>query len=280
MMITSRGAARIRFTLATVACVAFVSCGTTLPTNSALTSVAPSAADPSAVDLPVFDLSGTSWGATSLVGQPVPEESAPRLEFDWDGRPSGTGFTGCDEFGFEATIEPGQLRVGDLVLNPSGCDGPGAGIERAFLTAFRGAEAWAVDGDRLALNGSGGEINLARELPPIGDPGRAFADVLRVGDWRVLRAPGLVGPERLDRVQFADTMFIAAGECGYSGKIRIGTGGSLEITEVGWDTVGCAGPIDGRTTLQRLLEAVTSGRQGPDGTVVLAGPQGEVVLGR
>jgi heat shock protein HslJ len=280
MTTSSRGAARIRLTLATVACVAFASCATPPPTHSALRSVAPSTADPSAVDLPAFDLSGTSWRTASLVGQPVPDETAPRLEFDWDGRPSGTGFTGCDEFGFEATIQPGRLRVGELVLNPSGCDGPGAGIERAFLTAFRGADAWAVDGDRLSLNGSGGEIILARELPPIGDPGRAVADILRVGDWQVLRAPGLVGPERLARVQFTDTMFIAAGGCGYSGEIRFGSGGALEITEVGWDTVGCAGPNDGRTTLQRLLEAVTSGRPGPDGTVVLAGPQGEVVLGR
>ena len=280
MTTSSRGAARIRFTLATVACLVVASCGTTLPTDSAPTSVAPSAADPSAVDLPAFDLRGTSWRATSLVDQPVPDETAPRLEFDWDGRPSGTGFTGCDEFGFEATIQPGRLRVGDLVLNPSGCDGPGAGIEQAFLAAFRGADAWAVDGDRLSLNGSGGAIILARALPPIGDPGRALADIMRVDDWRILRAPGGEGPERLARVQFADTMFIAAGGCGYSGKIRFGPGGALEITEVGWDTVGCAGANDGRTTLQRLLEAVTAGRPGPDGTVVLAGPQGEVVLGR
>lgn len=280
MTTSSRGAAWRRVTLATVACVAFARCGTTLPTNSALTSVAPSPPDPAPVDLPAFDLSGTSWRAASLVGQPVLDETAPRLEFDWDGRPSGTGFTGCDEFGFEATIQPGRVHVGDLVLNPSGCDGPGARIEGAFLKAFRGAEVWAVDGDRLSLNGSGGEIILARELPPIGDPGRAVAEVLRVGDWQVLRAPDLVGPERLARVQFADTMFIAAGGCGYTGEIRFGSGGSLEITDVGWDTVGCAGPNDGRTTLQRLLEAVTSGRPGPDGTVVLEGPQGGVVLGR
>jgi heat shock protein HslJ len=238
--------------------------------------------DPAASDPVAFDLSGSAWQATSVLGRAMPAENPPRLEFDWLGRPEGTGFTGCDEFGFEATFHDGRVIVGGLATDPSGCDGPGSDVEEAFLMAFGGAEVWSVQGDRLSLDGSGGQIVLTRDLPPMGDPGRQLAETLRVGQWRILRAPGVVGLERLPSVRFADTLFVAVedGDCGFSGKIRFRSSGALTITEMGWDAIGCGDPSDGRPALQRLLEAVTSGGPGPAGTIVLSGSQGEVVLGR
>ncbi len=268
------------------ASLALAGCGTSVPTTSAPPSNPPTAnthdpsPDPIGSAPNEFDLSGSAWRVTSLIGQVVPAENAPGIEFDWLGRPSGTGFTGCDEFGFNATFRGGRASVGDLILNPSGCGGPGAAIERTFLMTFRAAESWSVDGDRLALGGAAGHIVFVRELPPIGDPGRSLAEALQAGEWRVLRAPGVVGLERLPPLTFADVSLIAAGNCGLSGDIHFGMGGALDITEVGWDTAGCVGPNDGRPALQRLLEAVTSGGVGPEGTIVLSGPLGEVVLGR
>jgi len=102
-------------------CLLLAGCATSVDTASPLTSdtVAPSR-QPTASDNPAFDLSGTSWRATSVAGHLVPAGHTPRLEFDWLGRPNGTGFTGCDEFGFEATFDGGRVAVGELIINPSG----------------------------------------------------------------------------------------------------------------------------------------------------------------
>lgn len=202
----------------------------------------------------------------------MPLEDGPRLEFDWLGRPSGIGFTGCDEFGFRATYEGGQMAVGDVILNPSGCEGPERAVKEAFLEAFRAAETWSVVGYVLTLAGPGGQIALAREFPPIGDPGRELAEALRVGEWRILQAPGVLGLEFIDPVDFADRLMIAAGTCGFSGDVRFEAGGAIIISEVGWDTRGFGCSVDGRQALRPILEAVNTGALGPDESIVLSGP--------
>ena len=253
------------------ACLALAGCATSVP------STPPPASDPTP-----FDLSGTAWRATSVGGQQVPAEDPPFIEFDWLGRPDGYGFTGCDQFGFEATIQGDQMSVGDLMRPPGSCGGPKGQVEELFLAAFQVTQTWSVDGDRLTLAGARGPIVLARDLPPSGDPGRQLADALTDGEWRVVDAPGVVGLAGLPPVLFTDTRFIAVGGCGFSGGVRFGSGGAFDIDEVGWDVAGgCdGGPNDGRLALKRLLEAVTMGRPGPEGTIVLSGPEGEVVLGR
>ncbi len=230
-------------------------------------------------DLPVFDLSGTAWRATSVSGQAVSAEDPPWLEFDWLGRPNGRGFTGCDAFGFGATVDAGRIAIGDLILSSADCAGPGSDVKETFLAAFRAAETWSIDGDLLTLQGSSGEITLARDLPPMGDPGRALAEVLQIGEWRIVSAPGVVGLASLAPVRFADRLMIGMGECGFSSDLRFGIGGELDISEVDWDTAGC-GTKDGRPALKQILEAITTGGPGPDGAVVLSGPEGEVILGR
>jgi heat shock protein HslJ len=241
------------------------------------TSERPSA---SGTALPAFDMAGTAWRAATISGRAPSDEQAPRLEIDWLGRPDGRGFTGCDAFGFDATFEPGRLTVGPLILNPSGCTGPGADVETAFLEAFRAADAWSVDSDILTLTGPRGQVVLTRDLPPLGDPGRQLAEILRVGEWRIVAAPGVPSLDALPAVRFADRMMIAAGECGFSSDVRFGSGGTLDIVEVGWETAGCGGPTDGRPLLKQVLEAVSLGRPGPEGTVVLSGARGDVLLGR
>ncbi len=253
------------------ACVALAGCGA---------SSAPSIR-PSPTALARFDLSGTAWLAMSVSGQAVPAENAPRVEFDWLGRRDGRGYTGCQEFGFSATIAGDKMTVGDVTPPPKACNGAKGQLEERFLTAFQAIHAWSVEGDRLTLAGIPGQIVFARELPPRGDPSRQLADALTEGEWRVVRAPGVAGIDRLPAVLFADTLLIAAGECGFVGNLRFGSGGALDITEVGWDVGGCSGgPDDGRLALKALLEAVTMGRLDADGTIVLTGPDGDVVLGR
>lgn len=226
------------------------------------------------------DLAGTAWTADTVAGQPVAGEAAPTVEFDWLGRESGHGFTGCDEFGFAVTFKDEQLSIGDFILNPSGCGGPGAAGEEAFLATLREVEEWSVDGDELTLSGPEGEIVLRRDLPPVGDPGRELAETMLDGEWRVVRADNVENLEILASFDFADAILIAVGECGLSSDVHFGPGGAIDIVEVGWDTIGGACPVDPRPGLKSILDAVTSGSVEPDGTVVLSGPEGDVVFAR
>lgn len=265
------------------ACLAITACQTSL---NAVSSPLPSqtgtpSAQPMSSDEPAFDLSGTAWRAIAINGRAIPARHTPWLEFDWLGRPSGTGFTGCVEFGFGATIGASRISIGDLGLEGlPRCVGPGSDVDGAFLASFGAAEAWSVEGDLLTIAGPTGNITFARQLPPVGDPSRELADALRVREWRVLQAPGVAGLDRIPPVRIADTIIIAVGECGFAGDVAFVSGGTVEISELGWDTsAGCGDGDVGRGTLARVLQAVTTGRPRPDGTVVLSGPLGDVVLG-
>jgi len=240
----------------------------------------PAVVIPPPVSMTPADLAGTAWTAASVAGQEVEGERAPRFEFDWLGRPSGHGFTGCDEFGFAVIFEAGRLSIGDLILSPEGCSGPGAAVNERFLATFREVEQWSVDKDLLTLSGPEGEIVLNRALPPDGDPGRVLAETLRDGEWRVIRADNVETLDRLGSFDFADAMLIATGECGLSSDLIFGPGGAIDIVELGWDTIGGACPVDPRPALKLVLDAVTSGSVEPNGTVAFRGPEGDVVFER
>jgi heat shock protein HslJ len=249
------------------------------PTEPSPTETHGPTASPSASPIEDFDLAGTAWRVTTLDDQALPAEGAPWFEFDSFGRPGGHGFSGCDEFGFGGTFEGGTGSAGELILNPAGCSGPAAPLEKLFLDTFRAVDAWSVEGDLLTLFGSGGQIVLTRELPPVGDPGRALADTLLTAEWQILEATGVAGLDRLSPMQFFDRRLLGVGECGYSGDVHFGSGGSLTISDVGWDTSGCGEP-DGRVALQSALQSVSAGSLEDGGTVRLSGPGMDLVLGR
>jgi len=79
----------------------------------------------------------------------------------------------------------------------------------------------------MTLFGSNGQIVPGRELPPMGDPGRALADALRAGEWQILEATGVAGLDRVSPVQFFDRLLLGIGECGYSGDVQFGPGDTL-----------------------------------------------------
>jgi heat shock protein HslJ len=249
------------------------------PTEPSPTGTDGPTASPSGSPTEDFDLAGTAWRVTTLDDQALPAEGAPWFDFDSFGRPGGHGFTGCDEFGFGGTFEGGKGSAGELILSPAGCSGPAAPLEKLFLDTFRVVDAWSVDGDQLTLFGSKGQIVLARELPPVGDAGRALADTLRTAEWQILEATGVAGLDRVSPVQFFDRRLLGVGACGYSGDVQFGSGGSLTISDVGWDTSGCGEP-DGRSALQAVLESVAAGRSEEGGTVRLSGSGVDLVLGR
>jgi heat shock protein HslJ len=230
---------------------------------------------------PAIALDGTAWRAERLGSGVVPPIVAPELWFDEQGRGIGTGFTGCEQFGWTASFADGRVQVGELQVFDEGCAEPGGSVEKAFLAAFRATDRYEIAGDSLLLRGEAGETLLVRQAPPIDDASRPTFDRLRAGTWEILAAPGVTQPWALIHIRFADRELIGAGPCGYSGRVRFGAGGRVQIEEVGWDTFGCEGwGLDERPLLRDALQSVSSLAAGPDGTVVLQARAGDVVLGR
>lgn len=227
---------------------------------------------------PVTDLAGTAWTVASINRDPLPRLDRPRIEFDWQGRPSGHGYDGCDEFGFFGTFADGTVAVGDLILSPNECTGAPADVKDRFLAAFQQLESWSVYADRLELAGRGTRIALDREVPPIGDLGRSLADSFRDGPWSIVVADGVDDVDRFGSIEFADRMFVATGQCSFVGDIRFELRGAVEIGEVGWDTMGGVCPDDSRPALADLLEAVTSSAFTETGAIELRGAAGVVTL--
>jgi heat shock protein HslJ len=230
------------------------------------------------------DLPGTAWQAIRMRGRPVPPR-APEIEFDFAGRPSGTGFTGCEDFGWDGTFAAGEMEIGELVLAPFDCAAePGMSTQDAFLETFRRATSYATGGDTLVIVGPSGEIVFGRLAPPSDDPGRPVFDRLRSGVWELLSAPDVLAPNLLARAQFADRWLISVGDCGYTGRVRFDAGSRIDIIEVGWDSMACPGDAAARErdrhALARALEQVdTYEPAGQPGSIRLVGPDTEVLLG-
>jgi len=237
------------------------------------------AATPSPTPGPVteFDFAGTAWRATAIDGQEVPADLQPWIRINSHG--SASGFSGCDDFLFGVTFGRGVVKVTDI-QSGGNCDERGRTLEEAFTTALNSVTAWGVNADALTLAGNVRVIQLTRDLPPRGDPMRAVADRLHERRWTVIKATGVASVDQTPPIRFDDRSLLASGECGFSSWMRFEPG-RLVIEEVGWDLAGC---FDGdgdenRRHLASVLNAVTGARPGPDGTIVLFGAGGEVVLG-
>jgi heat shock protein HslJ len=252
-----------------------------LTTPSGTTTTSPSSTPP-ALDGPAIELPGTAWQARQMRGAPIPGRP-PELWFDPTGRPSGTGFTGCEEFGWDADFADGRVAVGELSTAPFECERPlDASVEAAFLEIFRATTTYAVGGDALVIAGGAGDVVFARLAPPMDDRSRGSFDVLRRGDWALVHATGVVAPELLAHARFADRWLTSAGDCGYTGRVRFGPEGRVDFEEIGWDSMACPGDADARErdrrALQRVLEGVESYALDPEDGMRFTGPAVEALF--
>jgi heat shock protein HslJ len=266
-----------------------IACGQPAQPSAGGSSSAPPASlsssastQPSPAATPV-DFTRTSWRVETIDGQAVAVGTAPTMTFDVrDGATgSGAAFSGCSSFGFLWAMDSGRAQIKPQGVDLGTCTGIAAQLEAAFLERLVGATTYATSGDVLTISGPPGQVQLRRDAPPEGDAGRAVLELLRVGQWRVVAAPGIPAGAGPRGIQFGDTVVLATGDCGFSGVVRVLPGGGIKFEEIGWDTVG--GPADtcGREALKSLLEAATSARIGADGaTVLISGPAGDVILGR
>jgi heat shock protein HslJ len=135
---------------------------------SGLAAVALVIAACSALAVDGQDLSGTSWKAVSIVGQPPIASSEPTIVFD----PQGVhGSSGCNGYTGQqpASISNGKLELGEMLLTLGACVGsdgqdlPVMALEQTFWTTLNAADHIAMRGPQLVISGSAGELVFERE---------------------------------------------------------------------------------------------------------------------
>ena len=243
-----------------------------------------------------FDLRRTAWRVLVLPGHSLTAEATPTIDFGLDPTARGPATTdspamswnGCNYFSFRANLSGGQIANLTIDRHDGTC---GAfAVRDAFMAFFVGVIRWVVIGDFLVLTAPAGHLELLRELPPAGDPGRALADALLAGQWRIASATGVQSPGAFAPLYFADRWFAttepgdrgpsATGDtgsaCGFGGSIAFLAGGALRI-EAGFDTIYC-GEGDERPAIATTLNQITTGALESPARARLTGPQGEVVL--
>jgi META domain-containing protein len=233
----------------------------------------------------MVDFGGTAWRVVAMDGQPLPVGVVPTLELE-SGRGtggSGRAFAGCIWFGFDWILDGGRAQIRPQGVDTGTCPAVPAQVEQALLARLPASTAYSSSGDSLILAGAAGQIQLTRDVPPIGDPGRAVLELLRKGEWRVVSAPGIADGSGPSRISFlGDTTVVSSGECSFSGGYHLLPQGRVKFDEIGWDTTGCdAAQNVTRDVVKRLLEDATTARVREDGnSVVFTAPGGEIVLGR
>jgi heat shock protein HslJ len=262
---------------------ALAACGSPAPSSSSPPASLPVASSPTPESEPM-DFVGTAWRAETIDGQALPVGVAPTMEFGvGEGTKAGSAFSGCSSFALEWTLDAGQARIRPQAVDLGTCTGIAAQVETSFLARLAAATAYSTDGDSLTLTGPAGQIQLRRDAPPIGDPGRDVLELVRTGIWQVVAAPGIPAAARPTGIHFTDRQVFAVDSCGFGGQYRLLPQGGVKFEEIGWDTIGgCDAAHDAaRTILKRLLESSTTARVAPDGaSVIFGGPNGEIVLGR
>lgn len=117
---------------------------------------------PSGTEPPIV-LEGTAWRATLVGGEAPSPEHPVTLELS-GGRIGGN--SGCNSYGADARLQGGRLVVDEVQMTLAACVDPRPGrIEGSFLRILQDSPAVLVDGSRLVLRGSSGEIVL-EPAPP------------------------------------------------------------------------------------------------------------------
>jgi heat shock protein HslJ len=103
------------------------------------------------------------WLLTGINGAPPYPAAQIRLVFE-DAQ-SVSGFSGCNSYSGEYTLQGSTLEFGNIAATAMACvDGAIAEAERAYFDALGQVDTLALDGDRLTL--SGGSVTLEFQRAP------------------------------------------------------------------------------------------------------------------
>jgi heat shock protein HslJ len=111
-------------------------------------------------------LEGVTWRLTGLSGQ-GPEVLAalqrPATARFEAGKVS--GFSGCNQFGGEYTVEADRVTLGPLAGTMMACPEPASSFESAFRSAFSGALRYAIAAGQLKLTTASGDVLVFEPEP-------------------------------------------------------------------------------------------------------------------
>jgi heat shock protein HslJ len=111
-------------------------------------------------------LEGPGWRLEGLSGADAQALAAarPALSIRFDaGRVE--GFSGCNRFAGNYTLEGDHIRFGTLAGTMMACVEPAATLEDRFRSALQGTARYAVAGDRLTLTSESGGVATFRQAP-------------------------------------------------------------------------------------------------------------------
>ncbi len=127
---------------------------------------------------PSVELIGTRWDLVTIDGQQaVSYESAAYLllrDEPWEDGFHGGGYSGCNGFGGEYSVEGRRIRFGGMFQHARGCGGLADNVEEPFISALHsGPLVLEQSGDRLALVTAQG-MRLEFVARTDGDPARTL----------------------------------------------------------------------------------------------------------
>jgi heat shock protein HslJ len=162
-----------------------------------------------ATPAPAATLEGANWRLLTLPGQTVPGgNGAPTARFE-GGRVS--GFSGCNRFMGNYTVDRDKLSVGTLAGSMMACPEPVMALEKTFLSALSGTLTSSVAGNRLSLTPVAGGKVIQFELEP--------KPVLEGVEWEVTAynngRQAVVSPQLGTRltIAFKDGLVSGSGGC-------------------------------------------------------------------
>jgi heat shock protein HslJ len=94
----------------------------------------------------------------------IDPSNAPRLEFLADGRLA--GYTGCNVMTGTWRMEGNEVRFGPIASTKRGCLGPPGELEKRVLAALGEGSRAVREGERLVIQGAGGERYEFAAIPP------------------------------------------------------------------------------------------------------------------
>ena len=103
-------------------------------------------------------LTGTAWQAIRIAGDVIPPRIDITLNFDSDGRASGS--SGCNRYFADITRDGRNLTIGQIGGTRRMCPELEMLAERRFLGALEQIDGWAMRGQDLILFGSGAELTF------------------------------------------------------------------------------------------------------------------------
>jgi len=114
---------------------------------------------------PPVPLSGTNWQLVRIRGEALALEEGryPRIKIDQDSQ-SISGFTGCNNFSGNYSMENDKLTLGELAMTMMACPGDGE-IEKRFMETLQQAQSFAIEDGSLVLATASGPLLIFEAAP-------------------------------------------------------------------------------------------------------------------